>query len=189
MAEENTSVEEKVTNEAQANTADNVEVEKAEANAPETDQKADQIKELQAQLASMEDKYLRSQAEIANMHTRFKKEQETMLKYEGSKLAKAVIPAVDNLERALDVPTEGEAAAKIKTGVEMVLKTVVQALESNEIKAVGMVGEEFNPNIHQAIQSVPADDDHPADTIVSVMQKGYVIKDRVLRPAMVSVAQ
>lgn len=194
MAEEKNRVDEQINDTTQATASENVEgnaTQGAEAdatvdqNTPETNQIAD----LEAQLAAMEDKFLRSQAEIANMHTRFKKEQETMLKYEGTKLAKAVIPAVDNLERALAVPAEGEAAEKLKTGVEMVLKTVNQALESNDIKAVGEVGEAFDPTCHQAIQSVPADEQHPADTIVNVLQKGYMLKDRVLRPAMVSVAQ
>lgn len=186
MAEEKTSVD------TQATVDENVEVNDQTETAqstPEVDVKDKKIADLEAQLSAMEDKFLRSQAEIANMHTRFKKEQETMLKYEGLKLAKSIIPAVDNLERALDVPAEGEAAQKLKTGVEMVLKTVVQALDSNEIKSVGETGDVFDPNFHQAIQSVPADDEHPADTIVTVLQKGYVIKDRVIRPAMVSVAQ
>lgn len=182
MAEEKENV---VANDVDAQASDTI-----EASADDVvDMENTKITELEAQLAEMEDKFLRSQAEIANMHTRFKKEQETMLKYEGTKLAKAIIPAVDNLERALEVPADGEAAQKIKTGVEMVLKTIVQALDDNDIKVVGVAGETFDPNFHQAIQTVPADDDHPADTIVMVLQKGYVLKDRVIRPAMVSVAQ
>lgn len=168
--------------------AENAEAQTVE-NTDAVDAENAKVAELEVQLAEMEDKFLRSQAEIANMHTRFKKEQETMLKYEGTKLAKAIIPAVDNLERALEVPADGEAAEKIKTGVEMVLKTVIQALDDNDIKVVGVAGETFDPNFHQAIQTVPADDEHPADTIVMVLQKGYVLKDRVIRPAMVSVAQ
>jgi molecular chaperone GrpE len=69
----------------------------------------------------------------------------------------------------------------------MVYKTLISALEEHDVKAVGEAGEAFDPNFHQAIQSVPADDDHPADTIATVLQKGYVLADRVVRPAMVSV--
>lgn len=185
MAEKSKNVDEDLTNEETMQNVDDG-VESKEATDTPND---DQIVELKEQLAAMEDKFIRSQAEIANMHTRFKKEQETLLKYEGSKLAKAVIPAVDNLERALEVQASGEAAEKLKTGVNMVLNTVVKALEENEIRSVGKVGDTFDPSIHQAIQSVTADDEHPVDTIVAVLQKGYVLKDRVLRPAMVSVAQ
>lgn len=145
------------------------------------------VAEAEEKIAEAEDKYLRAHAEMQNMQTRYAKEQATAVKYASQNLAKSVLPALDNLERALQVEADDAAAQQIKTGVEMVYKTLVSALEDNDIKAVGAEGEPFDPNFHQAIQSVPADDDHPADTIAQVLQKGYVLADRVIRPAMVAV--
>ncbi|KRN76721.1 chaperone GrpE protein [Weissella minor] len=153
----------------------------------ETETVADEIAELRQQLSDAEDKFLRSQAEMQNMQTRLVKEQAQALKYANQKLGLAVLPALDNLERALQVEADDEAAEQLKKGVEMVFTTLKQALVDNGIKEVGVVGETFDPNFAQAIQSVPADEAHPADTIASVMQKGYVLDDRVIRPAMVSV--
>lgn len=147
----------------------------------------DELAELTAQLAEAEEKLLRNQAEAQNMKARLAKEQAQSLKYANQKLATDILPALDNLERALQVETNDEAAQQIKTGVDMVLKTLVDTMAAHDIVAVGEVGEAFDANQHQAIQSVPADDDHPADTIAQVMQKGYVLKDRVIRPAMVAV--
>ncbi|MBS0949764.1 nucleotide exchange factor GrpE [Weissella minor] len=153
----------------------------------ETETVADEIADLRQQLSDAEDKFLRSQAEMQNMQTRLVKEQAQALKYANQKLGLAVLPALDNLERALQVEADDEAAEQLKKGVEMVFTTLKQALVDNGIKEVGVVGETFDPNFAQAIQSVPADEAHPADTIASVMQKGYVLDDRVIRPAMVSV--
>lgn len=168
----------------------NDDVEQAES-VTETDSEAetvdDEIAELRQQLSDAEDKFLRSQAEMQNMQTRLVKEQAQALKYANQKLGLAVLPALDNLERALQVEADDEAAEQLKKGVEMVFTTLKQALVDNGIKEVGIVGETFDPNFAQAIQSVPADEAHPADTIASVMQKGYVLDDRVIRPAMVSV--
>jgi molecular chaperone GrpE len=147
----------------------------------------DPVVALEAKLAEAEDKYLRAHAEMQNIQTRSQREQAQAIKYAASNLGKAILPAVDNLERALQVESDDPAAKQLITGVEMVLKTLTSALEDNGIKATGEVGAPFDPNFHQAIQSVPADDEHPADTIATVLQKGYVLDDRVLRPAMVAV--
>lgn len=144
---------------------------------------------LQTQINTLEDRLLRSQAEIQNIQQRNAREKAALLQYDGQKLATAILPAIDNLERALAVEANDDVAKQIKTGVELTLKTLQSALSEHGIQAVGEVGETFDPNQHQAIQTVPADDDHAADTIANVLQKGYVLHDRVLRPAMVAVAQ
>ncbi|RRG17686.1 nucleotide exchange factor GrpE [Weissella viridescens] len=152
-----------------------------------TESVADEIADLKQQLSDADDKFLRVQAEMQNMQSRLAKEQAQALKYANQKLGLAVLPALDNLERALQVEADDDASEQLKKGVEMVFGTLKQALSDNGIKEVGQVGETFDPNYAQAIQSVPADDDHPADTIASVMQKGYMLEDRVIRPAMVAV--
>ncbi|RWY86077.1 nucleotide exchange factor GrpE [Pediococcus acidilactici] len=146
-----------------------------------------EIEKITAERDELSDKYIRAQAEIVNMRRRSEKEQASLLKYDGQKLAKAILPALDNLERALTV--EAEHSEQLLKGVEMVQKDLLKALKENDIAEIEADGQKFDPNLHQAVQTVPADDDHPADTVVKVFQKGYILKDRVLRPAMVVVAQ
>ncbi|WP_421428277.1 nucleotide exchange factor GrpE [Lactiplantibacillus plantarum] len=148
-----------------------------------------QITDLKAQLDAKDDQLLRAQAEIVNMQNRNKKEQAALLKYDGQALAKDVLPVLDNLERALATPADDEAAQQLKKGVEMVYGHLQDALKKHGVTEVAATGEKFDPNIHQAVQTVPVDDDHPADTVVQVLQRGYLLKDRTLRPAMVVVAQ
>lgn len=147
----------------------------------------DPLQELQAKYDALEDKYLRTNAEMQNMQTRFAKEQATSLKYANQKLAKSILPALDNLERAIAVEANDDSAQQIKNGVEIVYKSLNSALEDNDIKSVGVVGEPFDPEVHQSVQTQPADDQHPVDTIAQVLQKGYVLADRIVRPAMVVV--
>lgn len=159
-----------------------------EDEAPVENSEASQIADLEAKVAELEDKLLRSQAEIQNIQQRHAREVQNVRKYDGQKLAGAVLPVVDNLERALQVEADDTVTKQIKTGVEMTLKTLVQALSDNGISATGEVGEAFDPTKHQAIQSV-ASEDVASDEIAAVLQKGYMIQDRVLRPAMVAVAK
>ncbi len=155
---------------------------------PVENSEASQIADLEAKVAELEDKLLRSQAEIQNIQQRHAREVQNVRKYDGQKLAGAVLPAVDNLERALQVEADDTVTKQIKTGVEMTLKTLVQALADNGISATGEVGEAFDPTKHQAIQSVESEDVASGE-IAAVLQKGYMIQDRVLRPAMVAVAK
>ena len=146
----------------------------------------DDIKKVEAERDELSDKYIRAQAEIINMRRRNEKEQASLIKYDGQKLAKAILPALDNLERALAVESASE---QLQKGVKMVQTDLLKALKENHVAEIEAEGQAFDPNMHQAVQTVPADDDHPADTVVQVLQKGYILKDRVLRPAMVIVAQ
>lgn len=148
-----------------------------------------QVTDLQKKVDELEDQNLRAQAEIQNMHQRHEKERATQAKYAAQKLGTAILPVVDNLERALAVKTDDEAGNQLHKGVEMVLEHLQQALRENEIKPVGKVGDTFDPTLHQAVQTMPADKDHQADTITQVLQKGYCLKDRTIRPAMVIVAK
>ncbi|MCP0886402.1 nucleotide exchange factor GrpE [Ligilactobacillus sp. WILCCON 0076] len=149
----------------------------------------EKVKDLQSKLDSMEDKYLRAEAEMANMHTRFKKEQAQLLKYAGQDLAKAILPAIDNLTRALEIEVDDKASQQLKHGVEMVAQNVETALKENQVTKIAALGKKFDPTLHQAVQTVPVEEGQTAETIVKVFQDGYMFKDRVLRPAMVVVAQ
>ena len=142
---------------------------------------------LKAELEEMEDKYLRARAEIANMANRGKNEREQLQKYRSQDLAKKLLPSIDNLERALATEVSDDQGAGLKKGVEMVLESLRNALEEEGIEKIPAKGEAFDPNLHQAVQTVPATEDTPADTIVEVLQEGYKLHDRVLRPTMVIV--
>lgn len=144
---------------------------------------------LQAKVEELEDQYLRARAEIANITNRNRNEREQLQKYRSQDLAKKLFPAMDNLERAMATEVSNEQGASLKKGVEMVLESMRHALKEEGIEEIKAAGETFDPNLHQAVQTIPAGDDVAADTIVEVLQKGYKLHDRVLRPAMVIVAQ
>ena len=150
---------------------------------------AKQIAELEAKNKELEDKYLRSEAEIQNMQNRYSKERAQLIKYESQSLAKDVLPAMDNLERALGVKVDDEASKQLKKGVQMTLDSLIKAMKDHGIVEIEAEGVKFDPTLHQAVQTVAAENDDQKDHVVQVLQKGYQYKDRTLRPAMVVVAQ
>lgn len=144
---------------------------------------------LQEKNNELEDQFLRARAEIANITSRNRNERELLQKYRSQDLGKKLLPAIDNLERAMAADVDQDQAANLKKGVEMVLESLRQALKEEGIEEIPAEGAMFDPNLHQAVQTVPASDETPADTIVTVLQKGYKLHDRVLRASMVIVAQ
>lgn len=156
---------------------------------PELESLKKQVADLTAKNKELEDKYFRSEAEIQNAQRRYSKERANLVKYESQRLGKDILPSVDNLERALQVKADDEVSNQLKKGIEMTLEGLVRALKDNGIEEIKADGEKFDPTLHQAVQSVPAENDDQKDHVVQVLQKGYVYKDRTLRPAMVVVAQ
>ena len=155
----------------------------------ELDQLKAEVAALTQKNKDLEDKYLRSQAEIQNAQRRYSKERADLVKYESQRLGKDILSSVDNLERALQVKADDEASRQLKKGIEMTLEGLVRALKDNGIEEIKADGEKFDPTLHQAVQSVSAENDDQKGHVVQVLQKGYVYKDRTLRPAMVVVAQ
>lgn len=152
------------------------------------DDKQVQIDELTAKSDELENKYLRAEAEIQNIQAHAKKEQADLIKYGAQSLAKDILPIIDNLDRALQVEVSDESGEQLKKGVSMVSDHLIAAMKDNGVEVLDVLDKPFDPQFSQAIQTVAADDDHPANTVVSVLQSGYKLKDRVLRPAMVVVA-
>ncbi|APP02954.1 nucleotide exchange factor GrpE [Lactobacillus delbrueckii] len=189
--------QEKQAKSAEADKAGVKEDKKAKDNKEEADKPADaELDQLKAEVAALtqknkdlEDKYLRSEAEIQNAQRRYSKERANLVKYESQRLGKDILASVDNLERALQVKADDEASSQLKKGIEMTLEGLVRALKDNGIEEIKADGEKFDPTLHQAVQSVPAENDDQKGHVVQVLQKGYVYKDRTLRPAMVVVAQ
>ena len=189
--------QEKQAKSAEADKAGVKEDKKAKDNKEEAAKPADaELDQLKAEVAALtqknkdlEDKYLRSEAEIQNAQRRYSKARANLVKYESQRLGKDILASVDNLERALQVKADDEASSQLKKGIEMTLEGLVRALKDNGIEEIKADGEKFDPTLHQAVQSVPAENDDQKGHVVQVLQKGYVYKDRTLRPAMVVVAQ
>lgn len=164
---------------------DSIEKEAEDIDIPEISE----VEELTNKFNEMEDKFLRARAEIANMSNRNKNEREQLVRYRSQDLGKKLLPAIDNLERALATEVTDDHGTSLKKGVEMVLESLTVALKEEGITEIEAEGKIFDPNLHQAVQTVPAEGDTKPEMIVNVLQKGYQLHDRVLRPAMVIVAQ
>lgn len=148
-----------------------------------------EIADLKKQLDEKDDQYLRAQAEIQNMTNRFNKERAQILKYDGQDLAKSILPVLDNLKRALAIEVTDENGKQLKKGIQMVHDHLVKALTDHDITEIAALNQPFDPTMHQAVQTVPVEEGQDPETVVKVLQEGYQLKDRVLRPAMVVVAQ
>jgi molecular chaperone GrpE len=153
----------------------------------------DRIAAVEAEKTALRDQLLRALAETENVRKRGAKEREDALKYGATGFAKDILAVADNLRRALEaLPKDKlEQDETIKTfalGVELTEKELLAAFERHGIKRIDPQGQKFDPNLHQAMMQVP-NSGQPEGTVVQVMQVGYVIHDRLLRPAMVGVAK
>ena len=144
--------------------------------------------ELQKQLEELTDKYYRANADFENIKKRFEKEKTDIATYANEKFARDLLPVIDALEMAVNFETEGdEYAAKIKEGIYITIDQFKKCFEKNGITAIE-ANEDFDPNFHNAMLQVESEDVEKGK-IVQVIQKGYLINGRVLRPAMVSIAK
>ncbi len=134
------------------------------------------------------DAVLRTRAEMDNLRKRQSRELENAHKYALDKIAIELLPVRDTLEMGVAAAAEEADLTKIAEGTELTLKMLTQALEKFHIAEVDPVGQKFDPDLHQAI-SMQEGTDQPANTVLSVMQKGYTLNDRLLRPAMVIIAK
>ena len=155
------------------------------------------VQELEEQLKTQieeaankeQDILLRSRAEIENLRRRTEQDVEKAHKFALEKFSKDILNTIDNLERALATPAnkEDESVKALFDGVELTLKELVSTVGRFGVEAVGVVGEAFNPDLHQAISMQPAEG-FETNQISVVLQKGYTLNGRVIRPAMVMVA-
>lgn len=143
-----------------------------------------------AALAEQQDSVLRAQAEVQNMRRRCEADVEKAHKFALEKFSAELLTVIDNLERALDaVPdSAGESFNALREGVELTLKGFLETCEKFNIRQLNPEGEPFDPQMHQAMSMVPNPDVEP-NTVVAVVQKGYLLNDRVIRPAMVMVSK
>ncbi len=192
MSEKQEEINEEVVQNEEVQTQENVE-ETTESNEEPKELSAEEkIAELEAKLKESEDKYFRVHADFENIKKRLEKEKYQAIDYASEKFAKDLLAPIDTLEMALaaeeaakDMPAE-ELLAKLKEGVELTIKNFYTAFEKHDITLVETDGE-FDPNFHDAVMQVDSPD-HESGQIVQRLQKGYKFKDRLLRAAMVSIA-
>lgn len=142
------------------------------------------LAEAQAKIAELQESFLRAKAETENVRRRAQEDVAKAHKFAIESFAEHLLPVIDSLEAA--VAHSSDDLQKVREGVELTLRQLTGALEKGRVVALNPVGEKFDPHRHQAISMVPADQE--PNTVVAVLQKGFVIADRVLRPALVTVA-
>jgi len=165
-----------------------------DAATPGTDAEVDPIETLKAENAELRDRFLRLAAEMDNLRRRTERELKDAKAYAVTAFARDMLSVSDNLRRALEaLPDEARAAADsglsaLVEGVEMTERGMLSTLERHGVRKIDAEGQKFDPNFHQAMFEIP-NADVPNNTVVQVVQAGYAIGDRVLRPAMVGVAK
>ncbi|UTR09342.1 nucleotide exchange factor GrpE [Evansella sp. LMS18] len=152
----------------------------------EEDNNTSSEKELEAKLEESNNRLLRLHADYENFRRRTRQEKEADAKYRSQRLAEELLPAIDNFERALKTEIESEEAKNLMAGVEMVYRQLKDALKKEGVEEIEAVGKPFDPNYHQAVMQVE-EEGFESNTVVEELQKGYMLKDRVIRPAMVKV--
>ena len=146
-----------------------------------------QLATAQAEALENRDHYLRARADLDNFRKRAQREKEDLLKFSNETILRELLPVIDNLERALQhAATDGEAG--LLQGVELTLGQFGKVLEKFNVVAIEAVGELFDPARHEAMGQIESAE-QPPNTVVQLLQKGYLLNDRLLRPAMVLIAK
>ncbi len=167
-----------------------------EGAAPAADDPAARIAELEAELEQANSRaeenwnqFLRSRAELENVRRRLERDVEQARKYGLEKLAAELLPVKDSLEMGLQAASEGKGDfQRLVEGTELTLKMLIQVFERFNIKEMDPLGEKFDADKHEAMATQPSDK-HMPNTVIDVMQKGYLLNERLLRPAMVIVSR
>jgi len=144
------------------------------------------VNEYETKLGEMRELLLRERAEIENQRKRLQRDLDQARKFANERVLGDLLPVCDSLERGLAVQTAD--AGSLREGMELTLKALLKVAEGNGLKPIDPVGQPFNPEQHQAVSMVEAPGTKP-DTVVAVIQKGYVLNDRLLRPALVTVSK
>lgn len=148
-----------------------------------------ELAQAQDQVAALKDQELRTQAEMQNVRRRAEQDVEKAHKFAVEKFANELLPVIDSLERAIEAASgDDEAVKALREGVEMTLNMFVTGLGKFNVEQHNPAGEPFDPALHQAMTMVP-NPDLPANTVMDVMQKGYSLNGRLIRPAMVVVSK
>ncbi|HET7301259.1 MAG TPA: nucleotide exchange factor GrpE [Oleiagrimonas sp.] len=145
-----------------------------------------QLGDAEKTIADLKDAMLRERADIENQRRRLQRELDQSRRFANEGLLRELLAVCDSLEHGLAVDTDNAAA--LREGMQLTLKSLNKVVSEHGLKIIDPVGQPFDPELHQAMSMVPTAEQAP-DTVVSVMQKGYVLNDRLLRPALVMVAK
>lgn len=149
------------------------------------DESLEIIEKLQQENQELKNQYYKAYADADNFKKRSAKELENAMKYRIQSFASEILPAIDNLERALDNETSDEA---MRTGVKMIYDQIIAALKKEGVSEIEALDQPFDHNVHQALLTEKVEDVEP-NQVVEVLQKGYMLKDRVLRASLVKVSE
>lgn len=158
-----------------------------DTNAAPADPATDELHTLRTELESLRQQSLRSQADFDNFRKRTRAEKEELQLFATRKLLADLLPVVDNFERALTSIGDDTNVSEVKTGLEMVHRQLTGLLEQQGVTAMDVLGQPFDPNLHNAVMQAPADN-QPPNMVIQELQKGYLLHGKVLRPAMVQVS-
>jgi molecular chaperone GrpE len=158
------------------------------ADMQEQDPAQQKITELEAKLEEADNRYLRLQADFDNFRRRSRIELEASAKYRAQSIITDLLPAIDNFERAMKMEVDNEQAKSLMQGVDMVYRSLLDALKNEGVEVIEAVGKEFDPHLHQAVMQAE-DENYGPNVVVEEFQRGYMLKDRIIRPAMVKVNQ
>lgn len=184
--QEKENLDEEVNTEAQEDLTEEAEA-AAEAETAEETEEQDAEK-LAAELADLNQRFLRVAADFENYKRRTAQEKDDLLKYSNAKLMGELLPVLDNFQLALKSPGDSPEVQNVIKGVEMIYRQMVQVLEQAGMSKIEAVGQPFDPKLHEAIMQVE-DDSVPEDTVVEELRAGYMLKERVIRPSMVKVSK
>ncbi len=148
-----------------------------------------QLEKAQAQVEEYKDKYLRQVAEFDNYRKRIIKEKADLIKNGGEKVITAILPIIDDFERAGSSMEKMEDVAAVKEGVELIIEKFLSTLKKEGLEAIDAVGQPFNVDYHEAIAMVPAPSDEMKGRVLDCVQTGYMLNDKVIRHAKVAVAE
>lgn len=152
----------------------------------EVEEVVSEVDQLKSQLQAEENKYLRMLADYDNFKRRAALDKEALEKYRAQSLMTSIIPVIDNFARAISVEAKTEEAQSMMEGMNMIYRSLIESLNSEGLVEIESLDKEFDPNFHQAIMT-DSDPDKPSGIVLEELQKGYILKDRVLRPSMVKV--
>lgn len=147
----------------------------------------DECEKLRAELADLNNKYIRMAADFDNYRKRQAQERESLLKYGAAETMTKLLTVLDTFERAKESLKDIDDAKSVKESYEVAFKQLLDTLKKAGLETIDALGAEFDPNLHEAIAQTPTNE-HPDNTVISQMQTGYKLGDRVLRPALVNVA-
>ncbi|OQY09983.1 MAG: nucleotide exchange factor GrpE [Fusobacteriia bacterium 4572_132] len=159
-----------------------------EAELVEEEPKVDELEEAKKEIAKWKDSYMRKIAEFENIKKRLQREKEEFVKYASEKLVVKVLEAVDNLERAIESSKKNQDFDSLVTGVEMTLNQMHKLLKDEGVEPLESEGKEFDPYQHHAMMQ-EQNEEFEHNTVIQELQKGYKMKDKVIRPALVKVAK